>query len=150
MSSFFATVFPDLQTAEEAQHLIEKLNDEHTIKLVSTVVIAKDQSGNITQHSGRTPGALGAVMTGLIGGIVGLIGGPAVAIFGATSGALSGGWFDLLRTQDRENFMNEVASQISANRAALLGEVVNPSNDAKSLVEEKLVRLGGTVINSGS
>lgn len=34
MSSFFATVFPDLQTAEEAQRLIETLNDKHAIKLV--------------------------------------------------------------------------------------------------------------------
>ena len=150
MSSFFATVFPDLQAAEEAQRLIEKLNDEHAIKLVSTVVITKNKSGDITQHNGRTPGALGAVMTGLIGGIAGLIGGPAVAVFGATSGALSGVWFDLLRTQDRESFMNEVARQIGANQVALLGEVVNPSDDAKRLVEEKLVRLGGSVINSGS
>ena len=148
MSSFFATVFPDLQTAEEAQRLIETLNDKHAIKLVSAVVIAKDQSGNITQHNGRTPGALGAVMTGLIGGIAGLVGGPAVAIFGAASGALSGGWFDLLRTQDREIFMNEVAAKVSASQAALLGEVVNPSDDAKRLVEERLASLGGAVISS--
>jgi uncharacterized membrane protein len=148
MGSFFATTFPDLESAEKAQRLVEKFNDDHVIKLVATVVIAKDQNGAVTKHNGRTPGALGAVMAGLVGGIAGLIAGPAVAALGAASGALSGGWFDLLRVQDRESFMNEVARGIGTNHAALLGEVVNPDEDAKRLVEEALAGLDGVLVRN--
>jgi uncharacterized membrane protein len=66
MSSFFATVFPNLSTAEEAQRLIEKFNDNQVLKLASSVVIVKGEDGEITQHHGRSPGALGAGLGGLV------------------------------------------------------------------------------------
>lgn len=146
MSTFFASTFRDLGSALEAQQLIEQFNDDRVIKLVSSVVISKDATGEVTQHNGRTPGSLGAVMVALAGGVVGLVGGPAVAMLGVASGALSGGWFDLLRVQDRDAFMAEVAEKVATNQAALLGEVINPDDDARRLVEARIRELGGTLI----
>lgn len=150
MSSFFATIFPEPGTAQEAQRLVQKLDDDGMMKLVSSVVIVKGEDGDITQHGGSTPGALGAVMAGVLGGIVGLAGGPVVAAMGAAGGTLSGGWFDLLRVRDRELFMKEVAGKLNAGQAALLGEVLNPSDEAKRDAEASLTKLGGVIIGKDS
>lgn len=146
MSSLFAAVYPTLALAEEAQRAAEKFNENNLIDLVSSVVIVKGPDGKITQHHGKTPGAIGAGLGAVVGGLIGLVGGPLVLALGITSGALSGGWFDLLRAEQRDIFLNLVAQEISGNRAALLGEVVNASDEAKKLVEARLIELGGTFI----
>jgi uncharacterized membrane protein len=105
---------------------------------------------DIVKHHGRSPGALGAGLGGLVGGIIGLIAGPLGGMMGAAGGALSGGWFDLLRVEERGIFLNEVAQNISKNRAALLGEVISISNEAKDTVETRLIELGGTIIGRKS
>ncbi|GAA4818083.1 hypothetical protein GCM10023232_13290 [Sphingosinicella ginsenosidimutans] len=83
---FFATMFRDLALAEAGQRRIEAFADQGVIKLASSVVITKDADGEITKHHGKTPGAHSAVMAGLIGGIIGLIGGPAVILMSAAAG----------------------------------------------------------------
>jgi uncharacterized membrane protein len=77
---FFATMFPNQALAEAAQRAVEAFSDEGAINLAASVVITKDADGRISTHNGKTPGALGAVMTGLIGGVIGLIGGPPAAL----------------------------------------------------------------------
>ena len=140
---FFATMFRDLALAEAGPRRIEAFADQGVIKLASSVVITKDADGEITKHHGKTPGAHGAVMAGLIGGIIGLIGGPAVILMSAAAGGLSGGWFDLMRAEEREAFMNEVAKGLGEHGAVLLAEVIDPTMPSRDVVEAELVRIGG-------
>lgn len=148
MNSFFAAVFHDLGTAETAQRRIEKLNDDRVLKLVASVVVRKDEAGKITQHHGQSPGAVGAGLGGLVGGLLGLVGGPLGSMVGVAAGALSGGWFDLLRAGEREAFLAKAVSEINAGRAALLGEVINLDDAGKQAVEAQVQELGGTIIGS--
>jgi uncharacterized membrane protein len=147
MNSLFATIFPNRGAAEDAQRVLEKLGDEGVLKVVASVVVARGQDGEITQHNGRTPGPLGAGLGGVLGGILGLVVGPIGAIAGAAAGAISGGWFDLLRVEERDIFMREVAGKIRAGDAALLGEAINPSDEAKRTVETRLRELGGSLVS---
>jgi uncharacterized membrane protein len=143
---FFATMFPNQALAEAAQRAVEAFSDEGAINLAASVVITKDADGRISTHNGKTPGALGAVMTGLIGGVIGLIGGPPAALLGAAAGGLSGGWFDLMRVEERTAFMNDVARRLGEFGAVLLAEVIDPTISSRQLVEAELVRMGGTRI----
>ncbi len=150
MSSFCAAMFSDLAAAQEGQRQIEKLDDEGVLKVASSVVISRDRDGQVVQHNGRTPGALGAGLGAIAGGLVGMIGGPLGGMMGAAGGALSGGWFDLLRVEERDRFLGEIARHVSGNHAALLAEVVSASDDAKRTVESRLAGLGGTMVGKGS
>lgn len=150
MITHFAVVFPDLKSAEDARRFVEKCHDEGLVKLAASVVIAKGEDGRLSEHDGRTPGPRGAVMTSLIGGILGMLGGPAVAAMGVAAGGLSGGWFDLLRVQDRDAFMHQVAGQLNAGKAALLGEAIDPDEEAKRVIAARLGEFGGTFIGKSS
>ena len=95
-------------------------------------------------------GLLVRVWGGLIGGIVGLLGGPFISAMGAAGGVLSGGWFDLIRVEEREMYLSEIAQNILANRAALLAEVISPSDVAKETVETRMLELGGSIVGRGA
>jgi len=146
MSSFFAAMFDNQAKAEAAQRYVETLHAEQSVVLASSVVLVKDEAGEITRHGGTTPGALGAGLGAVVGGIVGLLAGPLGSAMGAVGGALSGGWFDLLRADDRKLFLDSVAQNIRASKSALLCEFVSVGDDAKRLVEAKTKELGGTII----
>lgn len=145
MNSLFATTFPDLESAQRARDVVEKYDADGTIRLVSSVVISKDANGFI-EHEGRTAAGTGALIGGVVGGILGMAGGPAVAAIGAASGAVGGGWFDINRAEDRNFCMERVRARLDENQAALLGEVINPSDEARREVEAQLVELGGDVV----
>lgn len=150
MISYFAAVFPDFKSADDAQRFVEKCHEDGLVNLSASVVIEMGEDGTISKHNGRTPGPLGAVLAGLVGGVLGVVGGPAVAAIGVAAGALSGGWFDLLRVQDREVFMNQIASRLSAGNAALLGEAIDPTEEAKRAVEARVRASGGTIIGKSN
>lgn len=150
MISYFAALFPDFKSADDAQRFLEKCHEEGLMNLSASVVIVMREDGKTTEHNGKTPGPRGAVMTALVGGILGVLGGPAVAAIGVAAGALSGGWFDLLRVHDREVFMNQIAGRLRAGDAALLCEAVDPSEKAKRTVEARVSASGGTIIRKGT
>lgn len=145
MSSLFASIFPNLGAAEKAQRLVEKAGEDRVIKLVSTVVIEK-VSGEVVQHHSRSPGARSALLVGIAGGVLGLLAGPVGSLGAAAAGALSGGWFDMLREGERQEFLEEIARGVERDQAALLCEVINPSEDAKKLVEQQVAALGGQIV----
>jgi uncharacterized membrane protein len=146
MNSFFAAVFSDRSAAENARRFIEKMHEKNELKILSAVIINKEQDGEVRLKNATTPGALGARLGGVIGGILGLIGGPLVAMAGAAGGALSGGWFDLMRADEREIFLKEVSYKISVGNFALLAEVVDPSDEAKAMVRSHVEECGGSIL----
>lgn len=150
MIAHFAVAFSNLEAAEAARRFVETCHHEGLINLAASVVIAKGEDGRLSEHDGKAPGPRGAVMAGLVGGILGMLGGPAVAALGVAAGGVSGGWFDLLRVQDRDAFMHQVASQLNAGKAALLGEAIDPSEEAKRLIGTRLSELGGDLIGKSS
>ncbi len=146
MSTFFATIFPSRALAEQGQRIVEAYAGRHELKLASSVVVARNPEGGFDQYGGSTPGALGATMLAVVGGVLGLAGGPTALALGTLAGGLSGGWFDILRVEDRETFMNSVAGKLKDSEAALLGEVVRPTDDVRRAVETDLVRIGGILV----
>jgi len=140
---FFATMFPNLAFAKAGQRAVEAFADEGVINLASSVVITKDAEGKISKHNGKTPGAHGAVMAGVIGGVIGLIGGPPAVLTGAAAGGLAGGWFDLMRAEERTAFMNDVTQGLKEFGAVLLAEVIDPTIASREIVEAELLRSGG-------
>lgn len=146
MNSFFAAIFSDRNAAENAHRLIEEMHEQGELNLAACALVRKEQDGEITVGKGTTPGAIGARLGGIVGGVLGLVGGPLVALAGAAGGALSGGWFDLMRTEERETFLKEVAGKIDAGNFALLAEVIDPTDEAKAKVESIVGERGGAIV----
>lgn len=146
MNSFFAAIFSDRNSADEAHRQLQQFRDDNLFNVVASVVIAKNDDAVISKHDGKSPGALGAGLGGIVGGILGLLAGPAGLVAGAAAGAVSGGWFDLLRAEEREIFSREVATKIGVGSFALLVEVIDPSEEAKALFETRVHELGGSIV----
>lgn len=143
MKKFFASTYPSLELAEEGRRIVKSYADQGKLKLLSSVIIVKDDDGQIHQHNGKTPGALGAAMVALIGGTIGLIGGAPIALFGAVAGGISGSWVDLLRVEDRDAFMNRIAQELGQARVALLGEAIDPGEEIRISIDTELGKIGG-------
>ncbi len=144
--SLFAASFPDKQSAARGAAFIKQLDEEGIVKLAAYAIASKDDRGGLAVEESDTPGAKGALLAGIIGGLAGLLGGPAVAAFGVAAGALSGGWFDVNRAGERSNFGERVAAQISRNRWALLAQAAEPEAAVKERIEQQIAALGGSIL----
>lgn len=142
MSKFVVVVFPDGQGAERGRRALDALHDEGALTLFAAAVLIKDAEGKISVEGKEQPGPLGLGLGSLIGGLFGLLGGPAVALFGAAAGAVSGGWLDVLRLGVRGEFLEEVSSRLTAGKAALIAEV---TEDRRSPLDMRMEALGGVV-----
>ena len=86
MSKFVVVVFPDEAKASEGLHAFKELDAEDSLTVYAGAVIVKDAEGTVSvkERHGRRP--FGAAVGAVLGGLIGLMGGPAVAAVGAAGG----------------------------------------------------------------
>lgn len=80
MSKFVIVVFPDEEKATQGARHLEKLDEEGSITVYATAIISKDEQGRGTQEDSRMPRPRGMVLGALVGGLVGMIGGPRLVL----------------------------------------------------------------------
>jgi Protein of unknown function (DUF1269) len=78
----------------------------------------------------------------LLGGLIGLIGGPPVAALGAAAGGLMGGWRDALDLGGGLDFVDEVSRELTPGKSAILAEV---EEDRVTPLDSRMEALGGVV-----
>jgi uncharacterized membrane protein len=143
MIKFVVIVFPSSAKAEEGRKALQALHNEGTLTVYAAAVLDKDTDGRASVKHEKGPGPLGTGLAALLGGLIGLIGGPAVAVFGAAAGAVSGGWFDVLRLGSRVEFLEEVTGKLESGHSAVLAEV---AEDRTGPLDTRMEALGGVVI----
>jgi uncharacterized membrane protein len=135
-------VFPDEDKAHEGVRAFEELHQEDTLTVYAGALVVKDAAGNVAVKEKRRKGPFRAAAGALLGGLVGLIGGPPVAALGAAAGGLMGGWRDALDLGGGLDFVEAVSRELTPGKSAILAEV---EEDSVMPLDSRMEALGGVV-----
>lgn len=147
MSRFVVIIFPNEGKATEGVRLLDELNDEGTISLYATAIVGKDSKGNVTEKETHGRGPRGMVLGALVGGVVGMLGGPPVAALGAASGAIMGGWRDALDLGVGFEFLDEVSRELRPGHWAVVAAV---DEEWITPLDSRMEAIGGIVVRTRS
>jgi uncharacterized membrane protein len=136
-------VFPTEGAAYEGSKALSALDQEGSIVLYATAVIAKDAAGHVAVKRQSDQGPLGTTVGLLTGTLVGLIGGPAGAAVGAYAGTVGGGMFDLTRAGVSTDFVDDVAGSLKPGKVAVVAEI---NEEWITPVDTRMEALGGEVL----
>ena len=145
MSKFVVVVFPDEAKAYEGLNALKELDAEDSLTVYAGAVIVKEADGTVSlkERHGRRP--FGAAVGAVLGGLIGLIGGPAVAAVGAAGGALAGGWRDALNVGVDLDFLDEVSRELTPGKSAIVAEI---EEDWVTPLDSRMEAAGGVVLRS--
>ena len=142
MDRTLVVVFNNEKQAYEGKKALKRLDNEGSITVYAHTVVVKGTDGAVTIKDINEPGPLGSLLGTTVGGLVALLGGPAAAVVGATSGLAIGGAWDIDNVRVGEDFIEEVSKALKPNTAALLAEV---DEEWTTPVDSRMEAIGGTV-----
>jgi uncharacterized membrane protein len=143
MDKMLVVVFPTESAAYEGSKALSALDQEGSIVLYATSVIAKDAAGHVTVKQEADEGPLGTTVGLLTGTLIGLVAGPAGALAGAYVGTFGGGIFDLTRAGVAYDFVDEVSGSLKPGKVAVVAEI---NEDWVTPVDTRMEALGGEVL----
>src|SRR5690606_11717595 len=76
MSKFVVVIFPDAARAEEASRVLKELHSETSLTLHGAAVVRKDRDSDVAVSDRVEAGLPNAAIGALVGGLIGLLGGP--------------------------------------------------------------------------
>ena len=114
-------VFSEEETAGEALKAMQKAKVDEEIYFEDASVIKKDPDGSIhVRETEDTTTGKGAGIGALIGGVIGLIGGPAGVVVAAGTGAVIGGLMAKGDAGFRDESLEEVGENLAPGTSALV------------------------------
>jgi uncharacterized membrane protein len=142
MKQMVVAVFDNEPAALEALRELRNLHSEGGVSLYASAVVVKDTAGKVSVKQTADQGPAGLVLGMLVGGLVGVLGGPGAVPLGAYFGGLAGLLFDLGKFGIDLSFFDDVSKALTDGKAAVLAEV---EESWTSLLDERLGKHGGTV-----
>jgi uncharacterized membrane protein len=122
-------VFSSQNDAYDAAREIKNLDDKQ-VRIRQAALVTKDSKGNLrvpdTKGDEVPWGTLGGP---IVGGLIGLIAGPAGAAVGAGTGLLAGWTGDLVHLGLDEDVVRSVGSEINPGDSALVAEIDEGSTE---------------------
>ncbi len=142
MERTLVVVFDNEKKAYEGKNALWKLDDEGSIVLYASAVVVKNADGTTRVKEGDESGPVATLVSTTIGGLTGLLGGPAASAVGAMSGFALGGAWDIDNIRIGEDFIEDVKKVLTPNKVALVAEV---DEDWTAPVDSRMEALGGLV-----
>jgi len=142
MNKMLVTVFDTEEAAFNALSALKDLHRDGDITLYSHVVIEKDTAGKISLKSNSDNNDNNTITGLAIGSLIGLIGGPAGLLVGATSGTLAGMLVDLNSAGVDAVFVDNVSEAMLNGSVAVIANVEEEWN---APVDTKMLELNGVV-----
>ncbi len=122
-------VFDDRNKAYDTATAIGRINDE-MFDVKQGAIVTKDAKGNASVADSESFGAPWGLVGGpIVGGLVGLLGGPPGVAIGAVTGGFIGWIHDLGRLGLAEDWVSDVTHQMKPGQAALVLEVEEGSTE---------------------
>ncbi len=143
MDKMLVVVFPTETAAYEGNRALSALDQEGSIVLYASAVIAKDAAGHVAIKQEADQGPLGTAVGLLTGTLVGLIGGPVGAAVGGYLGTVGGGAFDLARMGVGTDFVDEATHSLQPGKVAVVAEI---NEEWVTPVDSRMEGLGGQVL----
>ena len=145
MSKYIVSVFDEEKAVYEAARELGQLHDEGSIAVYEGAVLAKDDSGKVRVLDGLEEAPFGTLGGMLLGSLIGILGGPVGVAVGAAVGSLSGTLVDLNNAGVNDEFLDDVAKELSPGKYAVVAEVEEGWTLA---LDTRMEALGGTVYRS--
>ncbi len=121
---------------------LKELDAKGDITLYGAVVLVSDASGTVSVKENLDQGPVGTALGAMAGALVGLLGGPIGVILGTGVGGASGFLFDTGQWFVSGDFVNQVRTQLTPGKAAILAEV---DEDWMTPVDSALGQLGAVI-----
>jgi uncharacterized membrane protein/ribosomal protein L29 len=142
MNEMLVAVFDTEDDAIKGMRTIEKLHQEGGISLYASALIVKDRDGRISVKQHSAEALLGTALGLLMGGIVGILGGPAGSAVGASLGGYLGLLADWASHGVDLKFLDDVSKTLTTGKAAVLAEI---EESWTSMIELRLKEHNGIV-----
>ncbi len=129
MENVVVLTFRDLEPAREAARELQRLHDEHRLRLAAAAVVERGADGVIAVHQldeNRTLLTTGA--GGAIGAVLGVFTGPLGIIAGAATGAVVGSLVDTARAEDSTGIVHSMSRVVPPGSSAVIAVVVEPTS----------------------
>lgn len=143
MTKFVVVIFPDEAKAYEGTRALKALHAEASVTVYGMAVFSKDSNGRIQVRQAADQGPLGFGVGALLGGLIGLMGGPAGATIGLGSGAMIGGLRDVYNAGVGADFVRSVSDKLTPGKTALVAEL---TEEWVTPLDTRMEEIGGTVI----
>jgi len=140
MERILVVVFDSEQKAHEASRILHGLEDEGVIRVYADAVVTRDSSDAITAISTHGPMPEGAMGATAVGGLIGMLAGPAGLAAGAIAGLVLGATTDFAHARVDNEFVHDVANSLEPGKAAVVAEI---DEDFSEPVDARLKPLGG-------
>ena len=142
MDRMLVVVFDNETKAYEGKKALLQLDGEGSIGVYAYAVLAKHADDTVSIKQGDDLGPIGTLVGTSIGSLIGILGGPAGLAIGAAAGAAGGSIFDLHNARIGDDFIDDVAKALSANKVAVVAQV---EEEWTTPVDTRMEALGGTV-----
>lgn len=155
MDKILVAGFDSESQAFYGKRLLQELHQEGSLTLFAAAVIAKGGDGKVSVKETPDEGPLGLVVTTVISGLVGLLGGSVGALFGvgaltaplgAAAGVVGGSFIatmlDFVKVGGRAELVDEIAGYLRPGRAVVVAEI---DEDQVLPVNTRLEAAGGNV-----
>jgi len=143
MSKFVVVIFPDEARAYEGTQALKDLHAEGSITVYGMAVIGRDAKGIGAVKQTETQGPLGMAVGSLLGGFVGMFGGPVGAAVGISYGAVIGGLTDMFNAGVGGDFVRTVSEKLTPGKSAVVSEV---TEDWVTPLDTRMEAIGGFVL----
>ena len=142
MYKMLAIVFNDEKSAYEGARALAELKTEGSIDVYAAAVLEKDAQGWVTTKKTQSDFPLQTFAGTAIGGLIGLLGGPAGVAVGSGIGVMAGLLGDMYGASVDEVFLSEVSTALTPGKWAVIAEV---DEDWVTPVDTRMEALGGVV-----
>ena len=142
MNKLAVIVFNDEKQAYQGSRAIRELDREGAIAVYADVIIAKDAKGTVSVLRAPDDEPIGTASGMLVGGLVGLLGGPAGVAIGIGTGTMFGAAVDLTRAGISGDFVNELSETLQPGKTAVIVEI---DEYWQTPLDSRMEALGGHV-----
>ena len=143
MDRMLVVVFDNESKAYDGKKALQELDLEGVISVYGHAVVVKSPDGTPTVSESDDRGPLGTLVGTSLGGLIGLLLGPAGLAIAVAAGFLGGATVDLDKARIGEDFVDDVAAVLLPSKAALVAEI---EEDSTAAVDTSMEALGGTVL----
>ncbi|WP_176552261.1 DUF1269 domain-containing protein [Testudinibacter sp. TR-2022] len=142
MNKIIIAVFNTEIDAASGLSRLQQLHESGDITLYSDSIFEKNNDGSIKVHQINDKGIASTAIGLLVGGLVGVLAGPAGVAIGASIGGLSGAFADLYESGVDARFVDDVAQVLAPGKVALAAEI---DEEWTAPVDAALTEVGGKI-----
>lgn len=125
METIIRVLFSNEADAYKSQKALEQLDYNAELSLGESYVITRPEGGGTAEIKSTQGESFGEATLGgvVIGGLVGLLGGPIGVLIGSSMGMLAGVTTDLVRSDDTDEYLDEFAKHVPPGKTLLVAHV---------------------------